>query len=186
MNQFWKEIRRCVRILLRRPGFSSVGVLTLALGIGANTAIFSAVNAILLRQLPFRHASRIVWITGVRPVRSDAPFSLPDFLDYRDDASGHFRFVNFRHPPPVVFSADSQRFTLVDSSRMVQFAPLGLQIPEDHPDRNRYFSLQFRQKRVNSTAVAEIALMSPGDILFLYTDEFMTAATTRSASCSKR
>jgi predicted permease len=59
-------------------------MLTLALAIGANTAIFSAVNAILLRQLPFRHANRIVWITGVRPVRSDAPFSLPDFLDYRD------------------------------------------------------------------------------------------------------
>jgi hypothetical protein len=84
VNQFWKEIRRCVRILLRRPGFSSVCVLTLALSIGANTAIFSAVNATLLRQLPFGHASRIVWISGVRPVRSDAPFSLPDFLDYRD------------------------------------------------------------------------------------------------------
>lgn len=73
-----------MRILLGRPGFSSVCVLTLALGIGANTAIFSAVNAILLRQLPFRHASRLVWIAGVRPNRSDAPFSLPDFIDYRD------------------------------------------------------------------------------------------------------
>src|SRR5215469_15418142 len=73
-----------MRILLGRPVFSSVCILTLALGIGANTAIFSAVNAILLRQLPFRHANRIVWITGVRPFRSDAPFSLPDFLDYRD------------------------------------------------------------------------------------------------------
>ena len=73
-----------MRILLGRPVFSSVCVLTLALGIGANTAIFSAVNAILLRQLPFRHASRLVWIAGVRPNRSDAPFSLPDFIDYRD------------------------------------------------------------------------------------------------------
>jgi putative ABC transport system permease protein len=83
VNQFWKEIRRCVRVLLRRPGFLSVRVLTLPLSIGANTAIFTAVNAILLWHLPYRHASRIVWITGVRPVRSDAPFSLPDFLDYR-------------------------------------------------------------------------------------------------------
>ena len=73
-----------MRILLGRPVFSSVCVLTLALGIGANTAIFSAVNAILQRQLPFRHASRLVWIAGVRPNRSDAPFSLPDFIDYRD------------------------------------------------------------------------------------------------------
>jgi len=85
-------------------------------------------------------------------------------------ASGHFRFVNFGHPPPIVFSADSHKFTRIDYSRMVQFPPLGLQIPEDHPDRNRYFSLQFRQKRVNSTDVAEIALMSPGDVLLLYTD----------------
>jgi len=84
VNQLWRDVRRILRTLLKRPGFSSVCILTLALGIGANTAIFSAVNAILLRQLPFKHANRIVWITGVRPVRSDAPFSLPDFLDYRD------------------------------------------------------------------------------------------------------
>ena len=78
------EIRRTWRALRKRPAFSSVSVLTLALGIGANTAIFSAVHAVLLRQLPFQHAERVVWIAGVRPTRSDAPFSLPDFLDYRD------------------------------------------------------------------------------------------------------
>ena len=87
MNQFWGDLRRSGRTLLKRPGFSSVCILTLALGIGANTAIFSAVNAVLLRQLPFRYANRIVWITGVRQARSDAPFSLPDFLDYRDHVS---------------------------------------------------------------------------------------------------
>jgi predicted permease len=87
MNQSRREISRSLRILLSQPGFSSVFVLTLALGIGANTAVFSAVNAILLRQLPFQHANRLVWITGVRPARSDAPFSLPDFLDYRDHVS---------------------------------------------------------------------------------------------------
>src|SRR6202022_1868502 len=43
-------------------------------------------------------------------------------------------------------------------------------IPEDHPDRNKYFSMQLRKKRLNSSDVAEITLMSPGDILFLYTD----------------
>jgi hypothetical protein len=84
MNQFWKDTRPSLRILLRRPAFLAVSVLTLALGIGANTAIFSVVNTILLRQLPFKYAERTVWITGVRPERSDASFSLPDFLDYRD------------------------------------------------------------------------------------------------------
>jgi serine phosphatase RsbU (regulator of sigma subunit) len=83
---------------------------------------------------------------------------------------GYFRFVNFGHPPPLVFSAEYRKFMEIDKSWMVQFMPLGLQIPEDHPDRNRYLSLDFRQRRVNSADVAEITLMSPGDILFLYTD----------------
>jgi putative ABC transport system permease protein len=84
MSQFWKDIRRSLRTLMKRPVFFAAAVLMLALGIGANTALFSVVNAVLLRQLPFAHADRAVWITARRPERSDAPFSLPDFLDYRD------------------------------------------------------------------------------------------------------
>ena len=82
---------------------------------------------------------------------------------------GHFRFVNFGHPPPLVFSAEYRKFLEIDKDRMVQFLALGLQIPEDHPDRSKYFSMQFR-RRAQSSDVAEIKLMSPGDILFLYTD----------------
>lgn len=83
---------------------------------------------------------------------------------------GYFRFVNFGHPPPLVFSAEYRKFVELDKDRMVQFLPLGLQIPADHPDRKRYFSMQFRPRPANSSDVAEITLMSPGDILFLYTD----------------
>jgi serine phosphatase RsbU (regulator of sigma subunit) len=83
---------------------------------------------------------------------------------------GNFRFVNFGHPPPLVFSAEYRKFMDVDRSRMVQFLPLGLQIPEDHPDRDRYLSLDYRKARVKSSDVAELTLMSPGDIFFLYTD----------------
>ena len=83
---------------------------------------------------------------------------------------GHFRFVNFGHPPPLVFSAEFGRFMEIDKNRMVQFLPLGLEIPEDHPDRNKYFSMSLMSKRMSSSDVAEITLMSPGDILFLYTD----------------
>lgn len=83
---------------------------------------------------------------------------------------GHFRFVNFGHPPPLVFSAEYRKFMEIDKSRMVQFLPLGLQIAEDHPDRNKYFSLEARQGRANSSDVAELTLLSPGDIFFLYTD----------------
>jgi serine phosphatase RsbU (regulator of sigma subunit) len=83
---------------------------------------------------------------------------------------GHFRFVNFGHPPPLVFSAEYRKFMEIDRGRMVQFLPLGVQIPEDHPDRNRYLSLDSQRKPVKSSDVAELTLMSPGDIFFLYTD----------------
>jgi serine phosphatase RsbU (regulator of sigma subunit) len=83
---------------------------------------------------------------------------------------GHFRFVNFGHPPPLVFSAEYRKFMDIGKSGMVQFLPLGLQIAEDDPDRNRYFSLEPRERRANSSDVAELTLLSPGDILFLYTD----------------
>ncbi|MGA2430741.1 MAG: ABC transporter permease [Candidatus Acidiferrum sp.] len=84
MGTLLKDIHRSLRTLVKRPAFFAVAVLTLALGIGANTALFSVVNAVLLRQLPFAHADRTVWITSVRPDRNDAPLSLPDFIDYRD------------------------------------------------------------------------------------------------------
>jgi serine phosphatase RsbU (regulator of sigma subunit) len=84
--------------------------------------------------------------------------------------SGHFRFVNFGHPPPLLFCAKRRKFLEIDRGRMVQFLPLGLEVPEDHPDRKRYFSMHFRQRRADYSDIAEIALINPGDILFLYTD----------------
>jgi serine phosphatase RsbU (regulator of sigma subunit) len=84
--------------------------------------------------------------------------------------SGHFRFINFGHPPPLLFAANDRKFMEVDKSRMVQFLPLGLQISEDYPDRCRYFSLETRRQSAGSAGIADIALISPGDILFLYTD----------------
>jgi serine phosphatase RsbU (regulator of sigma subunit) len=83
---------------------------------------------------------------------------------------GHFRFANFGHPPPLVYSAEYRKFMNIDESRMVQFMALGLQIPADHPDRRRYYSLDFRQGELDSSALGQITLMSPGDILVLYTD----------------
>jgi serine phosphatase RsbU (regulator of sigma subunit) len=83
---------------------------------------------------------------------------------------GYFRFVNFGHPPPLVFSAEYLKFVELDKDRMVQFLPLGLQMSADHPDFKRYFSMKLRSREANLSDVAEITLMSPGDILFLYTD----------------
>ena len=83
---------------------------------------------------------------------------------------GYFRFVNFGHPPPLIFSAEYRKFMDVDKSRMVQFLPLGLHIPEDHPDRKRYRSLDSSEGDANSSDVGELKLLSPCDIFVLYTD----------------
>ena len=83
---------------------------------------------------------------------------------------GDFRFANFGHPPPLVFSAEYCKFMNINESRMVQFLSLGLQIPADHPDRKKYYSLNFRPAEFDSSDLGEITLMSPGDILVLYTD----------------
>src|SRR5579871_4194178 len=84
--------------------------------------------------------------------------------------SGHFRFINFGHPPPLVFSAEYEGFVEIGEASMAQFLPLGVAIPENNPDRNRYFSITPRTHQMDLPDVAEITLMSSGDILFLYTD----------------
>jgi hypothetical protein len=80
---------------------------------------------------------------------------------------GHFRFVNFGHPAPLVFSAEYLKFMPIPRDHMVQFLPLGLQIPDDDPDRNRY---EPRNRSLHASDIAELTLMSPGDVLFLYTE----------------
>jgi serine phosphatase RsbU (regulator of sigma subunit) len=92
---------------------------------------------------------------------------------------GHFRFANFGHPPPLVFSAEYRRFMNINESRMVQFLALGLEIPADHPDRKKYYSLNFRQTEFEVSDLGEITLMSPGDILVLYTDGVYDGSDTQ-------
>ncbi|HEU4434969.1 MAG TPA: ABC transporter permease, partial [Pyrinomonadaceae bacterium] len=94
----FKELRYAARALVKRPGFSLVAVLTLALGIGANTAIFSVVNATLLRPLPLRDPDRVVMVWGaLAKLQADRlPNSAPNFEALKTESKTFERMAAFR------------------------------------------------------------------------------------------
>jgi len=100
----------------------------------------------------------------------DSPREIATMLYGEIRPDGLFRFINFGHPPPLVFSAKYGRFMEIKKDCMVQFPALGLEIPEDHPDRSKYVSIMLRTSQMIPSDVAEITLMGRGDVLFLYTD----------------
>ncbi|HEU0254090.1 MAG TPA: ABC transporter permease [Pyrinomonadaceae bacterium] len=89
MESILKDIRFSARSLLKRPGFTLIVVLTLALGIGANAAVFSVINAVLLRPLPYREADRVVmiWQNNIKAGIADNGVSPANFIDWSEQSN---------------------------------------------------------------------------------------------------
>src|SRR5262245_39182823 len=92
------EFRIALRQHVRQLAFSLTVVCTLGVTVGATTAVFSVVNSVLIRNLPFASPDHLMWIASVRPDNPNAPFSLPEFMDYRNQTrslSGLAAYANW-------------------------------------------------------------------------------------------
>jgi predicted permease len=96
MNSFWQDVRYGLRVLLKNPGFTTIAVLTLALGIGANTALFSVVNGVLINPLPFANPDELVAVYTKSPNFQESSISYPNFLDWQKDNQSFASLCAFR------------------------------------------------------------------------------------------
>lgn len=136
----WQDLRYSVRVLTRSPGFTSAALLTLALGIGATTAIFSVLDAVLLRTPPLAEAARLtmVWETDRASGTTREPSSFPDYLDFRDRSRHFSQLAAFMAGEVNLTPNSGDPVRLASLAAASEFAPtLGIQ-----PMLGRMFSAE--------------------------------------------
>jgi hypothetical protein len=97
MTTLSQDLRYAIRMLMQSPGFAAVAVLTLALGIGANTALFSVVNGVLLNPLPYPRSEQLMAVYAKAPGFDRAPAAYPNFLDWQRDAQTFSSMAIYRN-----------------------------------------------------------------------------------------
>jgi len=100
MDNLLKDIRFALRSLLRRPGFTAIALLTLALGIGINAALFSVINGVLLNPLPFPHPEQLVVMDQSKPNFETGAIPYPNFLDLRKENQTFAAMTIYRFARP--------------------------------------------------------------------------------------
>ncbi|MGH9837360.1 MAG: hypothetical protein ACREEM_01080 [Blastocatellia bacterium] len=107
MQALWQDLRYGARTLLKNPGFMLIATLMLGLGIGANTAIFSVVSALLLRPLPFVEAERLVLLSEKSRAGERLSASYPNFADWRARAQS-FEGMAASHPRSFILTGEDK------------------------------------------------------------------------------
>jgi len=162
----WLDLRYGIRMLRRAPGFALVAILTLALGIGANTAIFSLVNGVLLRPLPFADSGRLV---NVWTATSDEPrgnHSSADFIDIQRENQSLEAIAGYRASVFAVTGTNAEPIQLEGTYATLDF----FDVMETRPAIGRVFS-----RRTDAI---------PGERLAVISDDAWKGILGRSASAA--
>ncbi len=145
-----QDVRFGLRMLRKNPGFTTVAVITLALGIGANTAIFGVVDAVLLRPLPYKNADRIVWAAERFPFNHDSAVVLsPDFIGWKEGNDVFGEIGAFGGAPGANLTGGAEPRRVIVTNVTTNFFPmLGIQpvigrtfLPEEAKEAESHVAL---------------------------------------------
>src|SRR5579871_292778 len=107
LDRFWQDVRYGFRLMLRNPGFTAVVILTLALGIGVNTAIFSVAHTVLFQPLPYPHPERLVWISDYDTRFNQEVVPGPDYFDWRSQSQTLDGILAYNYGPEKLMVDDN-------------------------------------------------------------------------------
>jgi predicted permease len=137
MNTLLQDVRYALRVLARSPGFAAIAILTLALGIGANTALFSVVNGVLLNPLPYPHPQQLVAVYSRTPQFGESSISYPNFLDWQRDNHTFAQLAAFRQDTFNMTGSGEPEHLRTEMVSADLFSLLGVQ-----PAIGRFFNAQ--------------------------------------------